>query len=235
MRKICTLPTSFMINVQHRCVRFVDGLREKNIKLEPENIVWNYYGWALTNQLINVHSTLEWLKFSPSLSIKSRHFSKLAKMLIKLTWMMKWEILWMKSSECNVRAWIYRKKNAQNVCCKFERKMRREKKQEKRLNSNLTKWLNAKVAPIFALRLRITAFLAFFCWCIRCIEFIFVLPCFRLFLTVHTATVFFVLFVLLSLVRSIIRRSSESWNGDCLPFIISKTTSHSIWVNMFCR
>lgn len=34
---------------------------------------------------------------------------------------------------------------------------------DERLNSNLTKWLNAKVAPIFALRLRITAFLTFFC------------------------------------------------------------------------
>lgn len=70
-------------------------------------------------------------------------------------------------------------KSSPNVDVKFNGKMcrmldsysRREKKinttthrhRDERLNSNLTKWLNAKVAPIFALRLRITAFLTFFC------------------------------------------------------------------------
>lgn len=112
---------------------------------------------------------------------------------------------------------------------------------EKRLNSNLTKWLNAKVAPIFALRLRITAFLTFFCRCIRCIEFIFVLPCFR-FVTQCTQQqclccwCFFFLHSFVSFVYStIVRELRAKQKGKCLPFIISKTTSHSIWVNMYRR
>lgn len=143
------------------------------------------------------------------------------------------------------------------LCSEFNGKMRRmfasnlkwtnEKKQqhtnnwEKRLNSNLTKWLNARVAPIFALRLRITAFLTFFCRCIRCIEFIFVLPCFR-FVTQCTQQqflccwCFFFLHSFVSFVYStIVRELRAKQKGKCLPFIISKTTSHSIWVNMYRR
>lgn len=87
---------------------------------------------------------------------------------------------------------------------------------EKRLNSNLTKWLNAKVAPIFALRLRITAFLTFFCRCIRCIEFIFVLPCFR-FVTQCTqqqCLCCWCFFFFIHSFRLFIRRSSESWEPN---------------------
>lgn len=118
------------------------------------------------------------------------------------------------------------------LCSEFNGKMRRmfasnlkwtnEKKQqhtnnwEKRLNSNLTKWLNARVAPIFALRLRTTAFLTFFCRCIRCIEFIFVLPCFR-FVTQCTQQQFlccWCFFFFIHSFRLFIRRSSESWEPN---------------------
>lgn len=79
-------------------------------------------------------------------------------------WNEKKKNLWMKSSRLTMVMYQI-EKSAECWWSDLKGEKRRKnghRERRQRLNSNLTKWLNAKVAPIFALRLRITAFLTFF-------------------------------------------------------------------------